>query len=176
MFNNVFNKQVLANFSMDQIKDRKVSLIKRIHIHHTHVLKCALVKEILSYESSVFSILYENCLFPFPQLPATYLQKQSMCTQSLMVSNSLWPHRLYPSRLLCLWNFPGKNTGVSCHFLLQGIFPTQGSKSPALEGRSRHTHNFLPLAIGDASGDRHRAPTKAFRILPWGVSFSSMFE
>ena len=26
------------------------------------------------------------------------------------------------------WNFPGKNTGVDCHFLLQGIFPTQGSK------------------------------------------------
>ena len=25
------------------------------------------------------------------------------------------------------WNFPGKNTGVSCHFRLQGIFPTQGS-------------------------------------------------
>ena len=25
------------------------------------------------------------------------------------------------------WNFPGKNTGVSCHFLLQGIFPTQVS-------------------------------------------------
>ena len=24
------------------------------------------------------------------------------------------------------WNFPGKNTGVGCHFLLQGIFPTQG--------------------------------------------------
>ena len=28
---------------------------------------------------------------------------------------------------LCPWNFPGKNTGVLCHFLLQGIFPTQGS-------------------------------------------------
>ena len=26
-----------------------------------------------------------------------------------------------------LWNSPGKNTGVGCHFLLQGIFPTQGS-------------------------------------------------
>ena len=23
--------------------------------------------------------------------------------------------------------FPGKNPGVGCHFLLQGIFPTQGS-------------------------------------------------
>ena len=28
--------------------------------------------------------------------------------------------------LLCPWNFPGKNTGVGCHFLLQGIFLTQG--------------------------------------------------
>ena len=27
----------------------------------------------------------------------------------------------------CPWGFPGKNTGVGCHFLLQGIFPTQGS-------------------------------------------------
>ena len=27
---------------------------------------------------------------------------------------------------LCLWDFPGKNTGVGCHALLQGIFPTQG--------------------------------------------------
>ena len=26
----------------------------------------------------------------------------------------------------CPWDFPGKNTGVGCHFLLQGIFPTQG--------------------------------------------------
>ena len=27
----------------------------------------------------------------------------------------------------CPWDSPGKNTGVACHFLLQGIFPTQGS-------------------------------------------------
>ena len=31
------------------------------------------------------------------------------------------------ARLPCPWNFPGKNTGAGCHFLLQGIFPTQGS-------------------------------------------------
>ena len=29
-------------------------------------------------------------------------------------------------RLLYPWNFPGKNIGVGCHFLLQRIFPTQG--------------------------------------------------
>ena len=32
-------------------------------------------------------------------------------------------------RLLCPWDFPGKNTGVGCHFLLQGIFSTQGLKN-----------------------------------------------
>jgi len=42
------------------------------------------------------------------------------------VFNSLRPHGL-PARLLCPWDSPGKNTGVGCHFLLQGIFPTQGS-------------------------------------------------
>ena len=36
-------------------------------------------------------------------------------------------HELYPTRLLCAWNSPGKNTGVGCHFLLQRIFLTQGS-------------------------------------------------
>ena len=44
------------------------------------------------------------------------------------VSDSWRPHGLQPARLLlCPWHFPGKNTGVGCHFLLQGIFPTQGS-------------------------------------------------
>ena len=35
---------------------------------------------------------------------------------------------LQPSRLLCPWDFPGKNTGAGCHFLLQAIFSTQGWK------------------------------------------------
>ena len=39
-----------------------------------------------------------------------------------VLSDSLRPHGLQPSRLLCPWDFPGKNTGVGCHFLLQGIF------------------------------------------------------
>ena len=32
------------------------------------------------------------------------------------------------TRLLCPWDSTGKNTGVSCHFVFQGIFATQGSK------------------------------------------------
>ena len=34
---------------------------------------------------------------------------------------------LEPARLLCPPEFLGKDTEVGCHFLLQGIFPTQGS-------------------------------------------------
>ena len=35
------------------------------------------------------------------------------------MSNSVRPHRRQPTRLLCPWDSPGKNTGVGCHFLLQ---------------------------------------------------------
>ena len=45
---------------------------------------------------------------------------------SVMFS-SYQPHGLYTARLLCPWDFPGKNTWVGCHFLLQGIFLTQES-------------------------------------------------
>ena len=40
----------------------------------------------------------------------------------LVVSDSSRPHGLQPTMLLCPWDSPGKNTGVGCHFLLQGIF------------------------------------------------------
>ena len=42
-------------------------------------------------------------------------------------------YRLEPTRLLCPWDFPGKNTGVGCHGLLQGIFATQGSNLNLLQ-------------------------------------------
>ena len=45
------------------------------------------------------------------------------------VSHSVMPDSLQPTkpaRLLCPWDSPGKNTGVHCHFLLQGISLIQG--------------------------------------------------
>ena len=52
-----------------------------------------------------------------------------------VVSDSLQHHGLYLTRLLCPWTFPGKSTGVGCHFLLQGIFLTQQSNSGLLHCR-----------------------------------------
>ena len=38
-----------------------------------------------------------------------------------VMSNSVWPHGLQPTRLFCPWDFPGKSTGVGCHCLLLPI-------------------------------------------------------
>ena len=59
----------------------------------------------------------------------------------------LWPHRLQPARLLCPWDSPGKNTGVGCHFLLQGIFPTQESNLGLPHCRQTLYRLSLPFTI-----------------------------
>ena len=59
-----------------------------------------------------------------------------------VVSNSLRPHGLQPARLLCPWDFPGKNIGAGCHFLLQGIFPTQGLNPGLLHCSYMHLGGF----------------------------------
>ena len=46
------------------------------------------------------------------------------------------PHGLLPARLLCPQDFPGKNTGVGCHFLLQGDLPDQGIKPVSPESNA----------------------------------------
>ena len=45
----------------------------------------------------------------------------SLCS---VLSKSLWTHGLQPIQSLYPWNFPGRNTGVGCYSLLQGLFPT----------------------------------------------------
>ena len=52
-----------------------------------------------------------------------------------VMSNSLQCHGLQSTGLLYPWNSPGKNTGVGCHFLLQGIFLIQGSNPGLLHCR-----------------------------------------
>ena len=72
-----------------------------------------------------------------------------MCVSHSVMSDSSWPHELQPSRLLCPWNSPGKNTGAGSHSLLQGIFPTQGSNQVScIAGRF-----FTIWATGKATYD-----------------------
>ena len=74
-----------------------------------------------------------------------------VCARSVM-ANSLQPSGLQPTRLLCPWNSPGKNTGVGCHVLLQGIFLTQRSHPYLLHWQADscqriNFHYFNPLSL-----------------------------
>ena len=56
--------------------------------------------------------------------------KQAPVLVEVLITKScltLGPRGLQPARLLCPWDSPDQNTGVGCHSLLQGIFPTPGS-------------------------------------------------
>ena len=75
---------------------------------------------------------------PVAQEESTYMWKWRV--SCLVMSDSLWSHGLQPTRLLCPWDFSGKNTGVGSHSLLQGIFPTQGLNLGLLHSRQILDH------------------------------------
>ena len=63
-------------------------------------------------------IFIETC---WPQIPQQWLVTIliSVSVSRSVVPDSLRPHGLQSTRFLCPWDFPGKDTGVGCHFLLQ---------------------------------------------------------
>ena len=85
------------------------------------------------------------------------------------MSNSSQPCGLQPARLHCPWDFSGKNTGVGCHGLLQGIFPDPeiefaSPASPASAGRffsSAPPGKPKSSSHGDQLGNSSRSLQKA---------------
>ena len=78
------------------------------------------------------------------------LNRKKVKAQSLSRVRLLVTPWTVPVRLLHPWDFPGKITGVSCHFLLQGIVPTQGSNPGLLHYRLSHkgaSHKMLLLLL-----------------------------
>ena len=68
---------------------------------------------------------------------------------------TLQPHGLWFTRLLCPFDFPGKNTGMGYHLLLQGVFLTQGLNSCLLHFLHWQAVS-LPLS--------HLGSSKEFRV------------
>ena len=93
-----------------------------------------------TYETISFSVLGKPLFSPIHWLGFTSVIFIAILVLVLLFSRQvmsapLQPHKLWPARLLCPWAFPSKNTRVGCHFLLQGIFPTQGWNSHLLLSR-----------------------------------------
>ena len=82
--------------------------------------------------------------FEAPEKPFKHGARMLTCWVTTVGPCSLRPHGLQPTRLLCPWNSPGKNTGVGCHAHLHGIFPTQGS-NPHLWRLLHRQVGSLPL-------------------------------
>ena len=80
--------------------------------------------------SVLFWVSWKVFMVPFAFLTEKDLLWLHVCESCSVMSDSLWPHGLYTP-----WNSPGQNTGVGSLFLLQGIFPTQGSNSGLLHCR-----------------------------------------
>ena len=69
-------------------------------------------------------------------------------------------------RLLCPWDSPGKNTGVGCRALLQGIFPAQGSNPSLLHCRRilyRRSHQGGPC-MAPASTQKPKLKTERLEM------------
>ena len=58
------------------------------------------------------------------------MHSERKCVSHSVVSDSLWPHGLEPTRLLSPWTCPGKNIGVGCHFLLHEFISSSFSSFP----------------------------------------------
>ena len=93
------------------------------------------------------SSILETCMSGLISRHTKYLleSRHLVVRACSVMSNSLWPHGLQPTRILCPWDSPGKNAGEGCHFLLQGIFPTQGS-NPHLLRLLHWQADSLPLS------------------------------
>ena len=98
-----------------------------------------------------------------------------------VISNSLRPHGLQPARFLCPWDSPGKNTGVGCHALLQGIFPIQGL-NPCFLCLLQWQAGSLPL-VPPGKPDVYSPSLKAFlgkkkynkaKIIPYNLCLKSL--
>ena len=118
MFSFVFISVVLCNDILDYDHNlRQVHIFMVILQNKKHFLLYFLKSEmivLLSQTLNEIAITHQ----------VAYHSSSVSCS---VVSNSLRPHGLQPTWLLCPWNSPGKNTGVGFHSLLQETFPTQGS-------------------------------------------------
>ena len=97
------------------------------------------------------------------------------CWVTSVVSDSVRPHGLQPTRLLCPRDSPGKNTGVvGCHALLQGLFPTQGLNLH-LVSLLHWQVDSLPLAPrGTPQLPSHNARKTSTRVSP-GICIRNTF-
>ena len=80
------------------------------------------------YVRILFLVLINLETFKFVLLHEVPISLVSECMSHSVVFHCLQPHGLWPTRLLCPWNSPGKNNGVVLPFPPPGHLPNPGTK------------------------------------------------
>ena len=102
---------LLLSYSPQGLKES--DMMYHMHRSFNEFCNISFLKKVLQFlnikvETLSYSQAYSECVY--------------VCVSRSVVSNSLRPHGLQPTRFLCPWDSPGKSTGVGCHFLLQNTF------------------------------------------------------
>ena len=107
-------------------------------------------------------------LFPiiWVEIFSPQVNMQDCCCLVTESCPTLWrPRGLQPTRLFCPWDFPGKNTGMGCHFLLQGIFSTQRLNLHLLQVSCIESRFFTTEPLGKPLSSFLRAAQ--LPLAPW---------
>ena len=137
----------------------------RIHSFHSHSLifihsPClcspSLSRPCAYARQASPTYITESFVYTLHSTERPYISVCYCCLVTKPCPTLLQPHGLQPARLLCPWDFSGKNTRVYCHFLLQGIVLTQGSNPCLLHWQA---DSLPPSHLG--------RPSKCFSSVQW---------
>ena len=103
--------------------------------------------------------------------PACVILLCCCCCSVVQACLTLASHGLYPTRLFWPWDFPGRNTGVGCHSLLQGIFLTPDSNS-CLQHWQADSFTSEPLGKPEIPNTENREKKKNYRLVENGLEGS----
>ena len=122
--------------------------VSDLNCHEGATLQLSLPVCLPTYTVLFFSLLINTSLVSSSSTFVRIIFQQSQRARALSIITSLCVYSATqpcptlcdlvdcsPLGFSCPWDFPGKNTGVGCHFLLQGIFLTRGSNPGLLHCR-----------------------------------------
>ena len=115
----------------------ELQIISGIYLELYNTIDCIIVLNSLLFPASISFDMWlwgsspwlwvQPCdwLWQLTEADMKCVGSESESLSCSLMSDTLWPHG--PTRLLCPWDSPDKNTGVGSLSLLEGIFLTQGS-------------------------------------------------
>ena len=113
-------KKEWNNAICSNIMDLEIIILSEVNQTKTSIIWHHLYVETKKWYKLIY-LQIKNRLTDIENKQTWLIEEKSESESCSVISNSLWPHKLYNP-----WNSPDQNTRVGSHSLLQGIFPTQG--------------------------------------------------